>query len=62
MKKSPKCKVCKSKMNVYWFGNYNRLTPYVRYDVRVIGLANCPRCYHMEDVTEEIKQISNSQI
>jgi hypothetical protein len=49
-------------MNRYWFGDRNKLNsyyePYIRAlfkhpeNVKVLGIATCPRCYHMEDVME----------
>ena len=60
MKPQYKCKVCKTKMNVYWFGIGNRLSSYYSsyLNSMVKGIATCPKCYHMEDVIEE-KQASN---
>ena len=48
------CKVCKTSMNIYWFGNRNRITSYYNTALmaKVLGIATCPKCYHMEDVTE----------
>ena len=48
------CKVCKTSMNIYWFGRGNKLSSYYSTALmtKVLGIATCPKCYHMEDVTD----------
>ena len=52
--KAIKCKVCKGRMNIYWFGDKNKLNSYYRsyVNIKVLGIATCPKCYHMEDVMD----------